>query len=644
MSPCILEVMTFKTFGRPLLAFLLLTLGVSACTETEASLFVDVTTTYRPGTDFDSVDIELRAADGTVIEAASITVAVTDDVLSGIRVAEFEGLPAGDYQLVGRISLGGEAVAMRNVSVPLFGSVGVTVAFQAPACVIAVELCNGIDDDCDGEVDEAPGDAEAPLCDLDAVTESACVGGRCEVVSCVEARDDCDGEAATGCEADLRADDASCGGCGVVCDTSLSCERAACRGRGRYAAHRVFDGRPWPGASLDGGGVVLTSGPDILGFSSDLEELFRVTLRTVDGPSPYERGQSMVRDGTGRIHVLYNLNNSSNDAASTLRVEDLSGGGDPVEISVPARQKRDFMIHLAPDGVLEGASQIPDVFEGLDSVRPLSPAPEGYVLSAAGLPSWEEPGVGSPLVISFTATGEERWRRSYPDARIADFANPQNNRIWHGGLAGTDGNVVLWAPTATNAWSSFVDFGGGEILVAPEMGILASYDDAGELVWLERLSGTVVTAASSPEGLIHVLVQTKESAPVRSQWIEVRAPTGELLETREGPLFGSRYINLAVGPRGDLYVAHQLTWPTNFGGGRRAPLLPGPALVSYDATGAYRYDVAYTEPGTGNAQWVGAVGDRVILFGTFTGRLDLAPGISIETERGNDYFLLSLRD
>ena len=627
-------------------ALLSLALGALACTETEAVLFVDVIATYSPGTEFDRVEVELLDTGGAVVEAATITAADDDDFLAGIRVAEFTGLGSGDYRLTGRLSLAGEVVATRRLSIPLFGSVGVTVPFQAPACVIAPEICNGVDDDCDGDVDEVAGDAEAPLCALDAVAESACVGGRCEVVSCAESRDDCDGDAASGCEANLRDDDASCGGCGVVCDASLSCERAACRGRGRYVAHRVFEGRPWPGASLVGGGVVLTSGPDILGFSPDLDEVFRVTLRTVAGPSPYEHGGSMVRDGTGRIHVLYDLNNSSNDAPSTLHVEDSSGGGDTVEISVPARRRLEFVIHLAPDGTLEGVSQVPDIFERIDMVRPLSPAPEGYLLSAAGRPSFDpgEPSESSPLVISFTASGEERWRRSYPDARILDFRNPQENRIWHGGLVGTDGNVVVWAPRATNAWSSFVDFGGGEVLIAPEMGVLASYDEEGELVWLERLSGTVVTATQGPEGLIYVLVETKESAPVKSQWVEVRAPDGELLETREGPLFGSRYINLAAGPRGDLYVAHALTWPTDFGGGRRAPLLPGPALVSYDASGAYRYDLAYTEPGTGNAQWVGAVGDHVILFGTFTGRLDLTPDVSIETERGNDYYLLSLRD
>jgi hypothetical protein len=51
---------------------------------------------------------------------------------------------------------------------------------------------------------------------------STCATGAC-TVRCDAGRGDCDGNALTGCEVDLRASSAHCGACGVACDANAAC-------------------------------------------------------------------------------------------------------------------------------------------------------------------------------------------------------------------------------------------------------------------------------------------------------------------------------------------------------------------------------------------------------------------------------------
>ncbi|MCG8556598.1 MAG: hypothetical protein MJD61_15100, partial [Proteobacteria bacterium] len=89
-----------------------------------------------------------------------------------------------------------------------------------------IEVCNGLDDDCDGTIDE--GDPSL-LCPAPNAT-SVCSNGNCSLTGCVGPYGDCDGVSANGCEEPLNTP-TSCGGCEVACaleHASASCAGGSC--------------------------------------------------------------------------------------------------------------------------------------------------------------------------------------------------------------------------------------------------------------------------------------------------------------------------------------------------------------------------------------------------------------------------------
>jgi hypothetical protein len=84
------------------------------------------------------------------------------------------------------------------------------------------ELCNGLDDDCDGVADE-PG---AELC-VAGADHGMCVAGACDF-DCAPGEADCDGDATNGCEATLATDPAHCGMCPTECGIGGTCSAGTC--------------------------------------------------------------------------------------------------------------------------------------------------------------------------------------------------------------------------------------------------------------------------------------------------------------------------------------------------------------------------------------------------------------------------------
>jgi hypothetical protein len=81
----------------------------------------------------------------------------------------------------------------------------------------APEVCNGVDDDCDGITDGLEADRSCYYAHaLGACAESAGVYA-CRLVACEAGRANCNGDPSDSCEADLRTDAYNCGACGAAC-------------------------------------------------------------------------------------------------------------------------------------------------------------------------------------------------------------------------------------------------------------------------------------------------------------------------------------------------------------------------------------------------------------------------------------------
>jgi hypothetical protein len=105
---------------------------------------------------------------------------------------------------------------------------GGTLTDLRHTCVgcLSYEICNGIDDNCDGNIDEGA----SASCSLPHAV-SSCVAGACAVASCTTGFADCDLQAADGCEADMTAP-STCGTCTNNCaepNTVPACSANTCK-------------------------------------------------------------------------------------------------------------------------------------------------------------------------------------------------------------------------------------------------------------------------------------------------------------------------------------------------------------------------------------------------------------------------------
>jgi alpha-tubulin suppressor-like RCC1 family protein len=124
-----------------------------------------------------------------------------------------------------------------GTSLPAFSAVPGRLPPRADG---GTELCNGVDDDGDGMVDEGfdlqteVGHCGACGNDCRAkagVAGARCVAGRCVVEACEPLRGDCNDDGGDGCETDTATSPAHCGGCRQACDGTNgtpSCAGGAC--------------------------------------------------------------------------------------------------------------------------------------------------------------------------------------------------------------------------------------------------------------------------------------------------------------------------------------------------------------------------------------------------------------------------------
>ena len=97
-----------------------------------------------------------------------------------------------------------------------------------------VEVCDGIDNDCDGIVDDGidfQNDINncgscGNLCSSQNTSSVSCDNGNCMLI-CLPGYADCDGDPSNGCETDISSNPQHCGGCGQSCIgecVAFSCE------------------------------------------------------------------------------------------------------------------------------------------------------------------------------------------------------------------------------------------------------------------------------------------------------------------------------------------------------------------------------------------------------------------------------------
>ena len=103
-----------------------------------------------------------------------------------------------------------------------------------------LELCNGVDDDCSGAVDDG---LPETLCAL-AGAEARCEAGSCTLERCLEGRGDCNGLSIDGCETSLETSE-NCNACGARCtseDGLAYCTAGGCVLSVCLADHHLCDG------------------------------------------------------------------------------------------------------------------------------------------------------------------------------------------------------------------------------------------------------------------------------------------------------------------------------------------------------------------------------------------------------------------
>lgn len=535
----------------------------------------------QPGAAFDRVRTRVTEESEEVFNQVR-PVSEEDDFVSGQRVAEI-AITSGQYEVIVVLESADRPVAQYGTRVNLEGPYGVLATFEGERCERNAEVCNGIDDDCDGTVDEAP----ESLCTLPNANATRCTVAGCEIDACMSGYLDCDGLSDNGCEIYSLTDGTNCGECGLRCDEGEACERGVCRGGGSLAgqstglgglgAHTKIVSRPGPA-----GGWYVLRGAEVIALDAELNrrwsdelevetECFSVPLRNTSlavTPSGEPVVGLDVRSGGCDVSLRY-LETERDvvdlDGQNLLFVRYAAEGTDAAHWSLPvALRPRD----VAPPAVVFGAPFEREVFafaEG-DST--------GNFVARIELP--ESDTVADTVWLSamtierVDVEGDSAFYPAFGGDSVG-LATRVDYRV------GTSGLVS-------------VDLGdGAEWLVDPHMSWIVLFDLDGAPTGFERIDGDLLAFDMDSAGEASALVLP--DAPARSALRVLRF--SDLLQVFDIPVFSEQPqdVQLVVGPLGDLYLAGRAIYGVDFGGGYRPVLFDTAFVVAYGVDGTYRWDL-----------------------------------------------------